>query len=204
MPLSVEGLIHTWGCQRRRCTHPRCTSCLGVLVRMEHHVSSESRACDAATCKICRLWALLSVRDAWQHSTAEPPSEEARFDRSEPHWRRKLHAERSYANARHVQLMRRWRGVVRCVAPLRVAMADAAARAYAPSGNGAALARDHFVAVSCAPAEKALALLDVDGANSDFLLRDSEGPESPERPPRDKRRAEAADESHAFKVSRVI
>ena len=50
--------------------------------------------------------------------------------------------------ARHQQLMRRWRGIARCVAPLCDAQAEAAARVYAPHGAGYKRCRDEFEALS--------------------------------------------------------
>ena len=59
------------------------------------------------------------------------------------------------AMARHQRLMRLWRGIGRCIAPLREAQARAASRAYAPHGAGYKRARDEFESLVDGPAQMA-------------------------------------------------
>ena len=127
--LAMTNLVHGWFCERPRCGRAECSDVIKALVRMEHHL--EHKSCTA--CRIRKLWARLDMMDP---RIGQSEDNQARYDRSNPYWRISLLDERVALQRRHRQLMRRWRGIVRCIGPLRRARARAAQRQNAPEGAG--------------------------------------------------------------------
>ena len=134
----LKNVVHGWFCERSRCKWSGCTAVQEALLKMEHHVSRKS----CQNCKTRQLWCRLDGLDlslGWTNDNTP------RYDRSKPFWRASLLAEREAVRLRHLQLMRRWRAVVRCITPLVQAKARAAQKAYAPGeGRGYRRAREEF------------------------------------------------------------
>ena len=127
--LAMANLVHGWFCERPKCCRPECSDVIKALVRMEHHL--EHKSC--TSCRIRKLWARLDMMDP---RIGQSEDNQARYDRSKPYWRINLLDERVALRWRHLQLMRRWRGIVHCIGPLRRARARAAQRRHAPEGAG--------------------------------------------------------------------
>ena len=127
--LAMANLVHGWFCERPKCCRPECSDVIKALVRMEHHL--EHKSC--TSCRIRKLWARLDMMDP---RIGQSEDNQARYDRSKPYWRINLLDERVALRCRHLQLMRRWRGIVHCIGPLRRARARAAQRRHAPEGAG--------------------------------------------------------------------
>ena len=127
--LAMANLVHGWFCERPKCCRPECSDVIKALVRMEHHL--EHKSC--TSCRIRKLWARLDMMDP---RIGQSEDNQARYDRSKPYWRINLLDERVALRWRHLQLMRRWRGIVHCIGPLRRARARAAQRHHAPEGAG--------------------------------------------------------------------
>ena len=127
--LAMTNLVHGWFCERPKCCRPECSDVIKALVRMEHHL--EHKSC--TSCRIRKLWARLDMMDP---RIGQSEDNQARYDRSKPYWRINLLDERVALRWRHLQLMRRWRGIVHCIGPLRRARARAAQRHHAPEGAG--------------------------------------------------------------------
>ena len=127
--LAMTNLVHGWFCERPRCGRAECSDVIKALVRMEHHL--EHKSC--TSCRTRKLWARLDMMDP---RIGQSEDNQARYDRSKPYWRINLLDERVALRWRHLQLMRRWRGIVHCIGPLRRARARAAQRRHAPEGAG--------------------------------------------------------------------